>query len=141
MQGPADGAGDADEHFHPGQSAVNGRGDQASEIRSATHGDALTVDLDPAEFQRRKPQHQPRHTLVADEDIRALAQYAGLDPFFVAAAEEGDQLLGIFRLGEIFRRTAQLKPGVHGQGFTLPYDVFETSPRDHDQSFRCRPPP
>ena len=50
VQGPADGAGDADEHFHSGQAAVNGRGDQASEVRAAAHGDPLAVDLDPAEL-------------------------------------------------------------------------------------------
>ena len=75
-----------------------------------------------------KPQDQSRHALVADEDVRALAQHADLDPFFVAAFEQGDQLVGIFRLGKVFRRPAQLKPGVHGQGFTLPHDVLETSP-------------
>ena len=112
----------------PGQAAVHGGGDQAAEVRSAADGDALAVDLDAAELQRRQPQDQARHALVADEDIRALAQNAGLDAFVVAAREQGDQLVGIFRLGKEFRRSAQLKPGVHGQGFSLPHDVLETSP-------------
>ena len=128
VQGPAHGAGNADEHFHAGQTAVHGGRDQAAEVRAAADGDPLAVDRDPAELQRRQPQDQSRHAPVADEDIRALAQDADLDPFFVAPPQQGEQLVGIFRLGEIFRRPAQLKPGVHRQGFTLPHDVLETSP-------------
>ena len=42
-----------------------------------------------------------------------------------------DQLLDGFRLGKVFGRTAQLKPGVHGQRLALPHDILETGQETH----------
>ena len=79
-------------------------------------------------------QHQARHALVADQDIGALPEQAHVEPFLLRAFDQGDQLVGVFRLGEVFGRAAQLEPGVHRQRLSLPHNLLKAAQESHDQS-------
>ena len=49
-----------------------------------------------------------------------------LGSLLVAAPHQRGQLVDGLRLGEVFGRAAQLKPGVHRQRLALPHDLLKT---------------
>ena len=132
VQCAADGAGDADERFQPGQPAMDGRGDRPAQQGAAAGGKRASVDANLAEGRGGEPDHHAGHALVADQDVRSLAQQTHVEPLGMASPHQGDQLVRVFRLGEILGRPAQLEPGVHGQRLALPHHVLKTGQKTHD---------
>ncbi len=127
VQSAADGARDADQGFQSGQTAMDGRSDGTAEQGPAGRDQRAVLDANRAERGGGEADHHARHTFVADQDVRSLAQDPGGHVRFVAASDEGGQLVDRLRLGEILGRPAQLEPGVHGHRLVLPHDILESA--------------
>ncbi len=152
VQRAAERAGNGDQGFQPGQAAVRGSGHHAAELGAAAGGDGLPIDLDLGERRLAQPDYHARYTLFLHQQVRAASQDADGEALLAAALDQGDQLVGVLGLSEVFGRAAQLEPRVHCQQLALPDDFLKTGQDPHGDSCvlqtkpqpwpkRLRPPP
>ena len=125
VQGPADRTGDSDQCFQPGQSLADRMRDHMRQFRPASGSHRVSGDADLAKLRRGQVNHQPRHSLVADQQIRAAAKQADRQLGRPAALDQFGEFLAVGRLGEILSRPAQAEPVVRRQRLVLADDMFQ----------------
>ena len=71
------------------------------------------------------------HAFVSHQDIGAAPQQPNRQALVAATAHQRLELVDRAGLGEILRRSAQLKPRVRRERLSLLYEMFETLCQGH----------
>src|SRR6188474_3515896 len=101
MQSSADTAGNADEHFQPGQAFAYSRRDHMAQLCATARKDLSAGNFDPPKCGSSESHHHSGHTFVADQHVRSATKQTNWQVRLVAAANQSRQFLDVSWLREI----------------------------------------